>query len=347
MYAASAHTQRGPTVDAGADGRRRRRTAQRATRQASGGADAAQPAAITPARPRPALTLHWPEYGAELLGTAFLVFAGLSAVVLDFGAGSPIAPLIPSHSLRLLLTGLLFAGSGSLVAISPLGKLSGAHINPAVSLAFWLHGKLPTLDLVGYVLGQLAGGALGAALLAAVWGARAASVRDGMTLPGPTYPLWVAFVAEVALTGLLVLAIFLFVSDSRLMRWTPLMTWLLVATMVWQEAPISGTSLNPARSLGPALVAAYWAHQWLYVVAPPLGAALAVGAFRLIGVARADGRDVLTGKLFHTAHYRSVFTHVRAPALPHNGRLRSRTPAERAQQRQRMRRFKRRAAHHK
>ncbi len=353
MSLTSMRAQRDPTVDAGANSRRRQRTAQQATRQGSGDANAAQPAAITPATPRPALTLHWPEYTAELLGTALLVFAGLSAVTLDFGAGSPIAPLIPSHSLRLLLTGLLFAGSGSLVAISPLGKLSGAHINPAVSLAFWLHGKLPTLDLVGYVRGLRAWGAWGAALLAVAGGARAASVRDGMTLPSPAYPLWLPFVAEVGLTGLLVLGIFLFVSDPRLMRWTPLMTWLLVATMVWQEAPISGTSLNPARSLGPALVAAYWAHQWLYVVAPPLGAALAVGAFRLIGMAQADGRDVLTGKLFHTAHYRSLFTHVRAPALPHNGKLRSRTPAERAQQRQRMRRFKRRAArrraatHHK
>jgi len=287
-------------------------------------------------------TLHWPEYGAELLGTAFLVFAGLSAVVLDFGQGSPIAAPIPNAGWRLLLTGLLFAGAGSLVAISPVGKLSGAHINPAVSLAFWLHGKLRTLDLVGYIAGQVVGAILGAALLAVAWGARATSVRDGMTLPGPTYPLWVPFVAEVALTGVLVLGVFLFVSDTRLMRWTPLMTWLLVATMVWQEAPISGTSLNPARSLGPALIASYWAQQWLYIVAPPLGAALAVGAYRLIGVFRADGLDVLTGKLFHTPHYRSVFRRVSAPAMPHNGKLRSTEPAERAQQTRRMRQFKRR-----
>lgn len=264
-------------------------------------------------------TPHWPEYGAELLGTAFLVFAGLSAVVIDFGRDSPLAPVVPSTSLRLLITGLLFAGSGALVAVSPLGKLSGAHINPAVSLAFWAHGKLPPHDLVGYIIGQFLGASLGAALLARVWGGRASSVRDGMTLPGAGYSLWAAFLAELALTCLLVLAIFIFVSSRRLMRWTPLMTWLLVATMVWLEAPISGTSLNPARSFGPALVSGWWVDQWIYWCAPPLGALLAVGIYRALA---AEARDVLTGKLFHAPNYRSLFRQVKAPHLPPEGPLR-------------------------
>ncbi len=151
--------------------------------------------------------LHWPEYGAELLGTAFLLFAGLSAVVFDFGAGSELSHLLPAKSLRLLITGLLFAGSGSLVAVSPLGKLSGGHI-------------------------------------------------------------------------------------------------------------------NPARSFGPALVSGFWQAQWLYYVASPLGALLAVGAFRLLSVGE---RDVLTCKLFHIAHYRSVFKDVSAPHLPAHGPIKKTT----------------------
>lgn len=273
------------------------------------------------ARRSVARRLHWPEYAAESLGTAALLFFGLSAVVLNFGLDSPVAALVPNTSLRLLLTGLLFAGSGSLVAVSPLGRLSGAHINPAVSLAFWAHGKLTTLDFVGYLTGQFAGAVLGAALLSRVWGPRAASVHVGMTLPGVGYPLWVVFLAEASLTALLVLGIFVFVSSHRLMRWAPLMVWLLVATMVWLEAPVSGTSLNPARSFGPALVSGRWTDQWLYFTAPPLGALLAVAAFRALA---AGTRDVLTGKLFHVPHYRSIFHHVRAPHLPANGGLRER-----------------------
>lgn len=263
--------------------------------------------------------LHWPEYGAELLGTAFLLFAGVSAVVFDFGTGSPLAQILPDKSARLLITGLLFAGSGSLVAISPLGRLSGAHINPSVSLAFWVHGKMHRFDLGGYILGQFLGAIIGTLLVALVWGERAASVLNGATVPGAGYPLWVVFLAEVCLTFLLVLSIFLFVSNHRLMRWTPLMVWILVGVMVWLEAPISGTSLNPARSFGPALVSWFWRNHWLYWIAPPLGAMLAVGAFRLLPMGK---HDVLTGKLFHVPHYRSVFMNVSAPHMTADGKLR-------------------------
>jgi aquaporin Z len=96
--------------------------------------------------------LHWFEYGAELLGTAFLIFAGVSAVVFVFGTGSPLAQVLPDTSIRRLITGLLFAGCGALVAISSLGKLSGGHFNPAVSLAFWAHGEMHHFDLGGTFL---------------------------------------------------------------------------------------------------------------------------------------------------------------------------------------------------
>ena len=263
--------------------------------------------------------LHWPEYGAELAGTAFLLFAGLSAVVFDFGTGSPLATVLPDRSPRLLITGLLFGGSGALVALSPLGKLSGAHINPAVSLAFWAQGKMHRVDLVGYIVSQFLGAVLGTLLLVLVWQGRAVSVGDGRTVPGAGYPLWVVFLVELSLTCLLVLTIFLFVSSHRLMRWTPFMVWILVAVMVWLEAPISGTSLNSARSFGPALISWFWQDQWLYWVAPPLGALLAVAIFRLLTVGKCD---VLTGKLFHVPHYRSIFKRVSAASMPANGKLR-------------------------
>src|SRR5215467_9588306 len=173
--------------------------------------------------------LHWPEYTAELLGTAFLVFAGVSAVVFDFGTGSPLAHVLPDTSIRRLITGLLFAGSGSLVAISPLGKLSGGHINPAVTLAFWAQGKMHPFDLGGYILGQFLGAITGTLLVVLLWRGQAASVGDGATVPGAGYPLWVVFLVELSLTFLLVLSILFFVSSHRLMRWTPLLVWMLLA----------------------------------------------------------------------------------------------------------------------
>jgi aquaporin Z len=252
--------------------------------------------------------LHWAEYMAELVGTAFNIFIGLSAVVFDFGQGLPMEHLIPNRSIRLLITGLIYSGSGSLFAISPLGKLSGAHINPSVTLAFWVHKKMHQQDAVGYIVAQFLGSSLGAILLVLVWGKYAASVRNGMTFPGAGYALWFVFLAEVLMTFLLVLSIFLFVSNPRLMRWTPLMTWLLVAAMVWLGAPISGTSLNSARSIGPALVTGLWRDQWLYCIAPPLGALLAVAMFRQLSMGQ---RDVLSGKLFHVPNYRSIFKNIR------------------------------------
>jgi aquaporin Z len=268
---------------------------------------------------------HLPEYAAEFFGTACLVFFGLSAVVFDFGGGTVMAQWIPSHSLRLLVTGLCFAGSGSLVALSPLGRLSGGHINPSVSLAFWLGGKLHGRDFFWYVVAQMLGGVAGAAVLVAAWRGHATSVNNGMTLPGIGWPLWQVFDWEVALTGLLVFLILIFVSSRRLMRWTPLMNWIVVATMVWLEAPISGTSLNPARSFGPALLSGLWTAQWLYFIAPPLGGMLGLAAFRLLTF---ETRCLQTGKLFYAPNYRSIFRpgQVR-PGTPRTGAPASSTAA--------------------
>ncbi len=146
--------------------------------------------------------LHWFEYGVELAGKAFLLFAGLSAAVFDFGAGSPLAAVLPDTSARLLITRLLFTGSCPLVAISPLERLSGGHINPAVTLAFWVGGKMHHLDLGGYIVGQFLD---------------AASVRDGLTVPAASYPLRVVFLIEAVLICSPVLSIFFFLSNHRLM----------------------------------------------------------------------------------------------------------------------------------
>ena len=245
---------------------------------------------------------HLTEYLCELFGSCFNFFVGLSMVTLNFGTHFT-EHWVPSNSLRLLINGLVYAGSGSLFAISPLGKLSGAHINPSMSLAFYLSGKMHLGDLVGYIISQMIGQTLGAVLLVLFWGKYAASISNGMTLPEAGFPLWLPFLAEVILTFALVFGVFIFASNKALSKWTPLMTWILIATMVWQEAPLSGTSLNPARSFGPALVSWSWEFHWIYWVAPLLGSVLAVLLFRFA----AYELRLHTGKLCHAPLYRSIF----------------------------------------
>lgn len=253
---------------------------------------------------------HPVDWACELAGTALLLLGGLSAVALDFGTGSPVARVLPSHSLRLLLTGTLFAGSGALVTISPLGRRSGAHLNPAVTLAFWCHRHVRLPDLFGYALSQLAGAVAGAFAVHLLWGRRATSVRDGLTFPGRGVGPLAATGLEAAMTALLVLTIFVFVSFSKTIHWTPLAVTVVIAVLVWQGAPYTGTSLNPARSLGPAVVTGSFTDYWVYVAGPLGGALLASAAWVWIPL------HTLTAKLFHDARYRSVLSSV----LPSRGR---------------------------
>lgn len=123
----------------------------------------------TPNQPRGGL--HLQVWGCELLGTALLLPGGLSAIRLDFGTPSPLDGL--GTSPRLLITGLLFAGSGSLVAISPLGRRSGAHLNPVVTLAFWTQRSVHWHDLIGYVVSQ----GLGALSSGPPWSVSSGAVR--------------------------------------------------------------------------------------------------------------------------------------------------------------------------
>jgi aquaporin Z len=237
----------------------------------------------------------------EYLGTVTLLGGGLSAVFLNFGPHSPVAAHLDSTSARLLLTGLLFAGTGSLVALSPLGRRSGAHLNPAVTLAFWTQRKVHPHDLAGYIIAQTLGAFTACAFLKLVWGDTARSLHLGATQPGRKVTDLGAASLEMLMTASLILMILFFTSHVRTARWTPLGNWLLVATLVWQGAPYTGTSLNPVRSLAPALLAPELAHLSVYLVGPIAGAVLAVGIFALFSHVHP-----LTAKLFHDVRYRST-----------------------------------------
>lgn len=236
----------------------------------------------------------WQILLAEFLGTAVLLAVGLSCVILDFGTGSPVVRLLPDPWLRRLLTGLLFGSTGGLIATSRVGRVSGAHINPAVSLAFWWRGTLKGEHVPGYILAQFLGGAAGAIPLL-LWGRLGSSVDFGATVPGAWGP-WGAVAGETVTTLALVVGLFVFTGRRPLRRFTPLLMPALYALMVLFEAPVSGTSTNPARSLGPALVSGQWSGFWVYLVGPLAGAALGVLLFRGRWLRRFESE---VAKLYH------------------------------------------------
>ena len=242
----------------------------------------------------------WMLYGAELLGTALLVAVGLSIVILNFGQGSPIAEFIPSAGWRRLITGFLFGTTGCLITLSPLGRESGAHINPAVTLAFWLMSKMSARHAVGYFVAQMIGAALGALPLLA-WGATGRSIEFGATLPGAAYGAGWALLGETVTTFALIVGLFYFLQHRRLRAFTPGLFPVLYAIMVFAEANVSGTSTNPARSFGPALISGDWQAWWVYWLGPLLGTLLGVAACRLGGHHR---WATAVAKLYHFEHDR-------------------------------------------
>jgi aquaporin Z len=212
---------------------------------------------------------------AEAVGTALLVLAIVLAVALSVAAGSPLAEALPGPGARFLAVGILVAPFVAALALSPVGRASGAHLNPAVTLAFWVLGRLSPRDLAGYIAAQLAGGLAGAAAgRALIPGAAWESIGGTVTHPG--VPAVAAFSLEAGMTALLLVVILTFTSSVRLARLTPLAIVPVLTAIIWLGSPWTGASINPARSEGPAIAFGDFADLWLYLMAPSI-AAVVVG----------------------------------------------------------------------
>ena len=142
---------------------------------------------------------HLPEYLAEVAGTALMMLIGVGAIALMWADVSPMPGLIESPDLRRLLTGIMFAGGATLVVVSPLGQRSGGHLNPAVTMAFWMKGNIATVDAVFYVLAQICGALLGVGIAALLASDAVRGVQFGITLPGDGFSVTHAFLAEIAM----------------------------------------------------------------------------------------------------------------------------------------------------
>lgn len=264
-----------------------------------------------------ALRSHWPEYLIEgwALGT-FMVSAGLFATLFDY-PGSPIHQAIADADLRRLLVGIAMGCTAVALIYSPWGQRSGAHMNPAVTFSFLRLGKVRAWDACFYVLAQFAGGTLGVLLVVAVLGDAFAQppVSYAATLPGAAGP-WVAFAAELLISAGMMFTVLTVAGHPRLAPRTGWFAGALVATWITLEAPLSGMSMNPARSFASALPGGLWSYFWIYLVAPLAGMQLGAA----IHVLRRPRGEALCAKLVHGAGQRCIHCGYEPPAptgVPH------------------------------
>jgi aquaporin Z len=234
----------------------------------------------------------WNIFISELIGTAILLLVGLSIVIFMFGSGTPMSRLIPHEGIRRLITGFLFGTTGASIALSRIGKISGAHINPVVSLGFGIIGRLSLKLTMVYITAQLIGAVIGSLPLL-LWGQMGRSVAFAATLPGAGYSTLEVFLGEVVTTFSLISLLSLFLAYRKIRRFTPALFPPLYSIMVWAEAPISGTSTNPARSLGPAIISGQWQGWWIYWAGPVLGTILALLVFNYLA------KEIKEARLYH------------------------------------------------
>jgi aquaporin Z len=245
---------------------------------------------------------HWPESLIEAGLLATFMVSALGFTVLLEHPGSAVRAALPDPLVRRALMGCAMGGTAIALVSSRWGQRSGAHFNPAFTFAFFRLGKIEPADALGYVVAQLAGGVAGVLAIAALLDVTHPAVNYAVTVPGMA-GVAAAFAAEVALSFATMLTVLIVSNHPRLARFTPLFVGALVASWITFEAPISGMSMNPARSLASATGASAFSSLWIYFSAPPLGMLLAAELFVRVRSASA----VHCAKLHHQNDQRCIF----------------------------------------
>jgi len=254
---------------------------------------------------------HWQEYAMETFELACFMVSALVVTALIEHPASPIRHAIESQLVRRALTGVAMGLTAASIVYSPWGRRSGAHFNPSVTLTFLRLGKIAPVDAFFYVLAQFLGGIAGVALVVGV-------LRNVVGDPAVNYVATVpgapgattAFVAELAISFGMMSTVLLVSNTPRIAHATGVVAACLVAFYITIEAPLSGMSMNPARSLAPALAAGTVKPLWIYFTAPPIGMLLAAEVY-----VRAFGRGaVRCAKLHHPATGRCHFGCTEPPA---------------------------------
>jgi aquaporin Z len=250
------------------------------------------------------LRAHWPEYlmEAALLG-AFMVSACVFGALYEFPQ-SPVHQAIHSSLLRRLLMGVSMGMTAIAIIYSPWGKQSGAHINPSVTVTFFRLGKIKFWDAVFYMASQFTGAIVGVLGVAYFLGREVSdpAVRYVVTVPGE-HGVWIALLAESFIAFILMSVVLHASNHHKFERFTGIFAGLLVATYITLEAPFSGMSMNPARTLGSAVPAEVWDGLWVYLTAPPLAMLAAAEVY----LWRSGKLAVKCCKLHHNNDKRCIF----------------------------------------
>jgi len=207
-------------------------------------------------------------YASEFIGTFFLVFAATGVVIVNDISGGAI-----THTGIAITTGLVV-----MAIVYAVGDVSGSHINPAVTVGFWLAGRFPGYRVIQYIVSQCLGAIAASLLLAFLF-----PELISLTVTHPSGPIMQSFVLEIVIT-LFLMFIILSVSTGSMEKGImagSAIGGVVGLTVLW-AGPITGASMNPARSIAPALVSLDFATLWIYIAGPIIGAALSVIAFRII-----------------------------------------------------------------
>jgi aquaporin Z len=252
------------------------------------------------------LRLHWPEYSMEAGEAGLYLFSACTIATLLWHPASPVWQFLPNDAIRRMLMGLGMGATIMGIVLSPWGKQSGAHFNPAVTFTFYRLGKVRPWDALFYCTAQLCGAVAGIALASVLLRGAPAhpAVHYATTVPGVTGEA-IAFVAELVMSFVLMSAILFASNHAVFAPYTHYFAAILAAAYIAFESPLSGISTNPARTFGPAFNASYWHAVWIYFLAPPLGMLAGAQVFLL---AR-SGKGPFCAKLHHQNNKRCIFCH--------------------------------------
>ncbi|MEU7875427.1 aquaporin [Dactylosporangium sp. NPDC049140] len=229
--------------------------------------------------------MHRRAWASEFIGTTILLFVEVIVVRLLFEPDSAIAQRVPGLPARLALIGLVTAALLALLIVSPIGQSSGGHFNPAVTVTLWLVRGLPGRDAVAFVLAQLLGSVAGVLLARAALGSVVAHphVNYAVIQPARGWSDVSVFIGEAVSITVLMTAVMLFLTRPAMVRWTPAVVAIAVGVLIVVGGLTSGGCFNPARQLGPALLARQWEHLWAYLIGPVAGSVIVGTVFRMTG----------------------------------------------------------------